>query len=149
MLGHMKVDHLCDLVTLSWILTITFLLIVSNIVIIGKYLASTIHLLNDSHKLLSTLSQFDPNLNHALLQCCGWVLRIAWAPWTVALANLALAKLNNIRQGALAQAQNFFCHSFSVKCFFQLAYICLAQFLCSAFGAQFCTAFKIPYNKPT
>ena len=41
----------------------TFLLIVSSIVIIGKNLASNIHLLKDSHILLSTESQLEPNLN--------------------------------------------------------------------------------------
>ena len=54
--------------------------IVSSMVMIGKNLASTIHLLKDSHILLSTESQLEPNLNQALLQCCGWVFIIACAP---------------------------------------------------------------------
>ena len=45
----------------------TFLLMVSSMVMIGKNLASIIHLLKDSQMLLSMESQFDPNLNQALL----------------------------------------------------------------------------------
>jgi high-affinity K+ transport system ATPase subunit B len=63
----MTVFQLSDLDLLLWILTMTFLLIVSSMVIIGKYLASTIHLLKVSHILLSTKSQLEPNLNNALL----------------------------------------------------------------------------------
>lgn len=105
MFGQILPIHLSDLDLCSWILTITFLLMISSMVMIGKNLASTIHLLNDSQRLLSTESQLLPKLNQALLQCCGCVLRMA-------CPSLALARLNNILRGAFAHAQNFFCHSF-------------------------------------
>jgi hypothetical protein len=72
---------------------------------------------------------------------------MACAPTGVCCANLALARLNNMLHGAFAHAQKGFCHSFLWKSFFQLAYICLAQYICSAFGAHFSTAFKIPCRK--
>ena len=102
MLGHTVPMYVCDLDLFCWIL-ITFLLIVSNIVTIGKNLASTIHLLNVSHMLLSTESQFDPILNQALLQWAGSVFIKACAPSGVYFASLALARLNNDGQGASTQ----------------------------------------------
>ena len=145
MLGHIRVCHLSDLALFSWILTMTFLLIVSSMVMIGKNLASTIHLLKDSHILLSTESQLEPNLNHALLLWVGSVFNTAAAPSLVACASLALAKLNNILHGALAHLHHFFCHSFFLNFFFQFAYMCLAQFLCSARGAYFSIATRTPF----
>ena len=63
MFGKILHINLFDLSLCSWILAITFLLMASNMVMIGQYLASTIHLLSDSHRLLSTKSQLFPNLN--------------------------------------------------------------------------------------
>lgn len=134
--GQMMPVQLSISLLISCILIIICCLIVSNIVITGYNLASTIHLLKVSEMLLSTESQQLPNLNQALLQCCGSVFITSLAPSGVHCANLALARLNNIVQGAFAQAQNSFCQSFSLYFFLQLAYMCLAQFLCSAIGAQ-------------
>jgi hypothetical protein len=113
----------------------------------NQILAWTIHLLNDSQILLSTESQSDPSLNHALLQWWGSLSMIALAPFGVCCAKIAHDLLNNIEHGAFAHAQNNFCQSLFLNFFLQLAYMCLAQFLCSALGIQFCTALRIPYER--
>ena len=74
MLGHTAIVHLSLLLLFYWILLVTWILMSSNIVIIGFNLDSIIQLLNDSLMLLSTDSQFDPSLNQALHQCIVSVL---------------------------------------------------------------------------
>jgi hypothetical protein len=58
--------------------------------------------------LLSTLSQLEPMLNHALLQCLGFVFITSLAPAGVNLANLALQKLKKGTFDAFAHFQKGF-----------------------------------------
>ncbi|MGS7457556.1 hypothetical protein, partial [Mycobacterium tuberculosis] len=56
---------------LSLILSINNLLILSNIVIIGLSLADSMNELNNSLKLLHSMSLFDSTEKNALHQCLG------------------------------------------------------------------------------